>query len=1107
MGDYFSRTYTDLPSHSMIYFAYSWWAIDSWNTDDYFEIQIDDTVIEGWSTYNYPDYTVSSQLCGASGSSYPDIGDIRVFGRVIHSATSFMFKMISGLDQDSSNESYGFRAMTFLLVTSPTTTGAAEAFCGISSTDVGDLECDCDEGQYLDSSSTCVDCDDSCSSCFGSGSDQCYECATGYSFDGTECFACTSPCTSCSSTATDECYECESGYLLYYNQCVLASECVSPLYEDDCDTSCVSPCDTDEYVYANSSCSEDCIYPLQKSTILDTLVCIYPCDSDEYLYWDGTCEDSCESPLTIRIQADEVYCDYGCDSSQYLYWNGTCSDSCPSPLVSETEHDRLFCIYPCDIDEFLYPNGTCGEDSCDLQYTLRVEADRNYCDLTCSNYQLWNGTCVDTCDSPMHLLTNASGTFCSPPCDDITEYYYPEEETCKSTCDDGTSSIAINIYLVCYVNDDYIEQRTLSKLLHHIRYVDVQFPAKLGNISIMRGTNIISPRVIPSVFAKVVNWPARWTLAAIFEYYYLPSSFLANFGDDLVLLGMILTVAVLAFILENIFTFCPNLKLFFKRLRIMTQWNLPIMIIVQNAGDIFFFAVIELKTLDLTSQASSIVSFIFCILMLVLVLAVFSLGIYLAKQAQTTKNEARDRSPSLKSYVNFVTSWEKFQVLFRGFDDKSLFSRSFLLIYTLRLMIPMVFASFLYTVPLLQGIVFWMITASMLLYLLCKKPIRKRIDLINLFLVEFLILFTDASLLVLIALDMRNSDATNVRTFFGEVIIVCDYCLDIFACICLFIKALMTVRTAFYFRKQSKRKLERSTWLQLLFLPLQQGSLGFEQFQVDTFSEISSPSQHETSQSLDEVSSVAGYQVKGLQYSNSGINQTTIWELTNSRSQLDGIKVSQRKIRRIAPFQSQFRVIEEDPSSFDHLSDTINYSGRRKIPPYQPQSRVIENNPSLDNIPDTLHYSSRKRIIRSNYSGSQIASQVWTDSELYHSRPKVASQRQVYPINQGGDQELAFSSTMMKHMSTNNLSSQRSISDAIGRMTLRRSNTNASKRRIVQEEDRIVEEDSIEQNHDRSQFSETTRRTLRRYRDEDLIYPTIMEDPEPDPRFRRGYLN
>ncbi len=290
--------------------------------------------------------------------------------------------------------------------------------------------------------------------------------------------------------------------------------------------------------------------------------------------------------------------------------------------------------------------------------------------------------------------------------------------------------MANNTYLVCYEDNTtttvLIEQVTLSKLLHHIRYIDVEFPEKLGNISIMRGTNFISLRVKSSMFQKVTNWPTRLSLPSVFEYYFLPSSFLANFGDDLILIGMILTAAMVSFILERVFALMGSsgLKTFFNRIRIMTQWNLPIMIIIQNSGDIIFFAMVEFKSLEM-EDVKSLVSLGLCLVMLALILTNYLLGIVIVQKFQLRKKE------SAKSLTHFVSSWEKFQVLFRGYNDENIFSQLFFVVYSFRIMLPMVITYSFPTVPLFQTIAFTVITISMLLYLILKKPIQQQFDLIN----------------------------------------------------------------------------------------------------------------------------------------------------------------------------------------------------------------------------------------------------------------------------------------------------------------------------------------------------------------------------------------
>ena len=842
-GDYFSRIYTGLSStHTMVYFAYSFWQIDSWNgSPDYFQVSIDGAVITGWNTFNFGSMTTAQkvQVCGMSGSSYPDVVDTRTFGRVAHTGTSLTFKMISQCDQDSTNESLGFRELTILVVENPTTTGATQAFCGLSSLiSLGTTwQCSCSEGQYLDSTSTCVTCDSSCSSCFGSGSNQCYECATGYSFNGTDCFSCASHCTACSGNSTNECYECESGYLLYNNNtCVVTSECSSPLYQDNCNSTCDSPCGATEYIYANLTCADYCEYPLQTEYLLETLLCVYPCNS--------------------------------------------------------------------------------------------------------------------------------------------TEYYYPIEQTCKSYCD-GTNITINDMYQVCYSANTTIKSRTFSKLLHHIRYVDVGFPEKIANISIMRGTNILSLRVIPSMFAKVVSWPPSFTLPdAVFQYYNLPSTFLANFADDFILLGMILTAIFLAFFLENMFSCmeCLRVKTIFQRLRIMIQWNLPLMLILQNTGDIFFFAVLEWRSLDVSSAKSSF-SFFLSIFMILLLISLYGVGVYLSEKAQIIKKEQKTSPNPEKNYIQFITQWEKYQVLFRGYDNKSIFTQSFFLIYCLRWTLPMVVASFLYDIPLLQSITFFVLTIWMIIYLAWRRPIRRKIDLINLIAVEFLVLLVDSSLLGLTILDMKEKEATSLRSAFGEIIIVCDYCIYYLPLLFLVIKSFNIIHTALNFRKKQNIKQEKTTLLQFFFLPLQQGNFGFEQFQIDSFE---TQPQHNESVIRNKLSTS---ELRRLPSMNSMVSQTTMVDFNNS--------------------------------NLPHFYEKRNL--RRVIPQ--------ENSPPVRE--DSHQIIKSKKVFKSKATISGF----WTEAELHQSRPN-ASLRHMNQENRFElTQEWTYSSVRIKNLKSGTTSGQTTLQD------------------------------------------------------------------------------
>jgi len=911
LGSFFSRTYTNLASHTMLYFSVTMWAIDSWNFNaDFFQIQFDSaTPISGWKNFDYSTYpSYITNLCGDSG--YRDVPNMRLFGRAVHSGGSLIVKFISQFDQVSTNEAFGIRNFNILFTPNPTTIGATSYFCGIASIPINALlQCSCPEGQYLDSTSTCVNCDGACVSCFGPGANQCYECQPNYVYDGNTCYSsCTSPCTNCRGTTTSECSGCITGYVLYdLSTCILPVQCVWPLSVTDCTRSCDSPCPRDQFVYANLSCSANCIFPLQQGLVLTaTKLCIYPCSPGQYLYWDGQCEADCVFPLAQRFQPGETYCDYLCAITDYLYWNGTCASSCPAPLVSVYQRSRNFCVYPCSYYQYLYPDSTC-KMKCRLPYASRVEALRNYCYRLCpgDEYVLWNGGCIARCDFPFRITTNISGTFCNSPCDDPTDYYFPASKTCSSTCD-ALSETINNLYKVCYV-----KEMSISKLLHHIRYVKVEFPDKIKNLTVMRGTNDLSLRVSASMFKSIGAWQNKFTLPSVFEYYLMPSSFLANFSNDLILLGLIIACTFIIFVFEQILatTDLTTLRNYLQRIRVITQFNLPLMIIASNTGDIFLFAVNEFRTYDSTAE-NSFLSFALAVVMLFICAAFYILGFTLIYKAQLAKDQL-SQTGSYKQYFNFVISWQHCQVLFRGYDDTNFFSQSFFMIYCIRTALPMIITSCLYNVPLLQSISFVLITNLMLVYLLYSKPIKKTIDLANLVILELLILFADISLLVLNIFDIREVEAIKARNFFGDVILISDKGLSVLAGIALLVKIMVTIRIGYKLHSQDNQRQKKLVLMQLFWIPIQQGFFGFEQVQVERF----------TKAPEKPTKATDGQDIMRL-------NETTN---QHQRSNLH----NQNRLELTTNMDRDYSFVQETESSPIRANDSSPLRQSRVYPPYQ----------------------------------------------------------------------------------------------------------------------------------------------------------------------------
>jgi len=91
----------------------------------------------------------------------------------------------------------------------------------------------------------------------------------------------------------------------------------------------------------------------------------------------------------------------------------------------------------------------------------------------------------------------------------------------------------------------------------------------------MRGTNALSLRVAANMLKSIEEWQNKFSLLSVFDYYHLPSSFLENFSNDLILLGMIAPATFFIAILEQLLSTIGfiAMKNFFERIRVITQFN------------------------------------------------------------------------------------------------------------------------------------------------------------------------------------------------------------------------------------------------------------------------------------------------------------------------------------------------------------------------------------------------------------------------------------------------------------------------------------------------------------------------------------------------------
>jgi len=287
-GAIFKKTYKNLKPHSMIYFSINFWLIDSWDAGDTFSIKFDNTRLEFWDDITFDDF--QPDVCGLA--AFSDLPYLQIVGKVPHDQPTLTIQVLSQLDQPSSDESIGFRDVTFHFFDNPVLI-SAPSYCG-NFTLASDLTCDCPMDEYSDGYGGCGgSCRIECQSCFGPTASECFACNDGFWFNGVSCEPCHSSCKTCYGRENGECSTCQDGKLLYLN-----NTCLDSCYgwfgtsEEDSREYCDGICPGNGFIYPDNTCGGSCDKPYKPSYSGLYKFCALRCPVSEY-FLDGQCVSTC----------------------------------------------------------------------------------------------------------------------------------------------------------------------------------------------------------------------------------------------------------------------------------------------------------------------------------------------------------------------------------------------------------------------------------------------------------------------------------------------------------------------------------------------------------------------------------------------------------------------------------------------------------------------------------------------------------------------------------------------------------------------------------------------------------------------------------------------
>jgi len=691
-----------------------------------------------------------------------------------------------------------------------------------------------------------------------------YPCSSGQflQYDGTCQSSCASPLVVRVEAGLYYCdFPCSmlTEYLSWNGSCL--SYCNSPLQVTTQAAAryCNFPCTTTtNYLYWDGTCSSTCASPLVQVTEGNPSrkYCIYPCDSSAYLYWNGSCGATCPTPFVASASVGKNYCKYPCMGSQYLYWNGSCFGSCSSPLAIRVDNvGALYCDFPCETSTtYLYWDGTCLE-TCPSPLCAQTQGSgtyaRKFCYFGCSGsvpYLYWNGTCGAACDYPFQSETYRSQLFCKQPCDDKTEYFYEDTQTCKAICEspyiiDTTYSFNRCLSPATVKSEGWFVRNILTapseagtvtlvnvvKMMQWIRYLDIKMPPRLQKFALSQGRSILSLKIGWTMSETDQENYVKSSLPAVFQRHGFPSSFLVNYWQYFTTMFIVILAGIAFTILEKAAKVYnqPAWQSIFETLRAITRWGTLLILISNSIDDVVLFSSFQLRTLAASASSDyTILAFLVSLAMMVLEFGLLALTFWLCMRSQESLKTAISKE---KNGTYFMVEKRDFQVVFKGFKSNFLLNRLFYLVYTLRLAAPMIIAAYLYSYIFAQSVLQVAINVIILLYVVFARPIEKRVNHVQVIVMELMYLLMNISVLILTSLDESNKTLTDFGIFLGDMIIFCNFLVNVLLHVFLFIKIMSETRTIRETIKLQKSAGQIGLWLQLLALPIQQGGMGFEE--------------------------------------------------------------------------------------------------------------------------------------------------------------------------------------------------------------------------------------------------------------------------------------
>jgi len=489
-----------------------------------------------------------------------------------------------------------------------------------------------------------------------------------------------------------------------------------------------------------------------------------------------------------------------CPCSLHYYSDGTncqkCHDACGNcygPSASE--------CYDCS-EGYIFQGSQAKCVPCHSSCKSCFGTASNQC-KACSDeaYMTSSQTCINKCTFPMIYEEKNNADYCGGPCGNNSQFYYPQEKTCKSSCPKPYTADQTMGYSVCspesentsadkvkevtgqIANAGIILANTLSmgsssgitlavfaEILDYIKYMNILYSADLELALLTWKSSFLflkfAPDLPDSAKRKFDDNPP----SSIFVKYGVDSSFLVNFFESLMSILIIASaLATLGLLEKSTEKNKTKWHQYIQKVRYLVQ-NFLLTMIYNAYGGVFFFAILQFKAIKFTSSLSvlSFVTSVLCLMVGTFVLCWHLL--LLLKQEDIRKNNPPETWE--KQFEKFDKENQGFLTLFGDFKKQKFNQQAFLLFFTLRQILLSVTITTLYAHPVVESITFLTISVTMVVYLIVFRPIQDTIDLISQIYNEIIVVTVNISLVIMSVQDRFHQGSHDSRNRLSDMIIM-----------------------------------------------------------------------------------------------------------------------------------------------------------------------------------------------------------------------------------------------------------------------------------------------------------------------------------------------